>query len=58
MARLHFSVLDGWWVEGYQPEAGWALTNEITYEDPSLQDDLDAEIIYSLLGTGSYSGFL
>ena len=46
---LHFSVLDGWWVEGYQPEAGWALTNEITYEDNNLQDDLDAEIIYSLL---------
>lgn len=46
---LHFSVLDGWWVEGYQPEAGWALTNEITYEDNGLQDDLDAEIIYSLL---------
>jgi glucan phosphorylase len=36
-------------VEGYQPEAGWALTNETTYEDPGLQDDLDAEIIYSLL---------
>jgi phosphorylase/glycogen(starch) synthase len=46
---LHFSVLDGWWVEGYQPEAGWALTNEATYEDSGLQDDLDAEIIYSLL---------
>ena len=46
---LHFSVLDGWWVEGYQPEAGWALTNEITYEDGNLQDDLDSEIIYSLL---------
>ncbi len=46
---LHFSVLDGWWVEGYQPEAGWALTNEITYEDNNLQDDLDSEIIYSLL---------
>ncbi len=46
---LHFSVLDGWWVEGYQPEAGWALTNETTYDDPGLQDDLDAEIIYSLI---------
>jgi len=45
---LHFSVLDGWWVEGYQPEAGWALTNETTYEDQAFQDDLDAEIIYSL----------
>ncbi len=45
---LHFSVLDGWWVEGFQPEAGWALTNERTYDDQSFQDDLDAEIIYSM----------
>jgi phosphorylase/glycogen(starch) synthase len=45
---LHFSVLDGWWVEGYQPEAGWALTNARTYEDQQFQDDLDAEIIYSI----------
>ena len=45
---LHFSVLDGWWVEGYQPEAGWALTNERTYENQAFQDNLDAEIIYSL----------
>ena len=45
---LHFSVLDGWWVEGYQPDAGWALTNERTYENQHFQDDLDAEIIYSL----------
>jgi glycogen phosphorylase/synthase len=46
---LHFSVLDGWWVEGYEPEAGWALTNERTYDNPQFQDDLDAEIIYSIL---------
>ncbi len=45
---LHFSVLDGWWVEGYQPDAGWALTNERTYENQSFQDNLDAEIIYSI----------
>jgi len=45
---LHFSVLDGWWVEGYKPEAGWALTNERTYENQTFQDNLDAEIIYSL----------
>lgn len=45
---LHFSVLDGWWVEGYQPDAGWALTNERTYENQEFQDNLDAEIIYSL----------
>jgi glycogen phosphorylase/synthase len=45
---LHFSVLDGWWVEGYQPDAGWALTNESTYDNQEFQDNLDAEIIYSL----------
>jgi phosphorylase/glycogen(starch) synthase len=46
---LHFSVLDGWWVEGYQPDAGWALSNETAYDDRNLQDDLDAEIIYTML---------
>ncbi len=45
---LHFSVLDGWWVEGYQPDAGWALTNERTYDNQQFQDDLDTEIIYSI----------
>ncbi len=45
---LHFSVLDGWWVEGYKPDAGWALSNERTYDNQGYQDDLDAEIIYSL----------
>jgi glycogen phosphorylase/synthase len=46
---MHFSVLDGWWVEGYKPDAGWALTNVRTYEHQEFQDDLDAETIYSLL---------
>ncbi len=45
---LHFSVLDGWWIEGFQPDAGWALTNARTYEDQQFQDDLDSEIIYSI----------
>lgn len=46
---LHFSVLDGWWVEGYQKDAGWALPLEKTYSQPSYQDELDAELIYTLL---------
>ncbi len=45
---IHFSVLDGWWVEGYQPDAGWALTNERTYDEQNFQDDLDSEIIYTI----------
>lgn len=46
---LHFSVLDGWWVEGYQPDAGWALPQERTYLQQEFQDELDAELIYSIL---------
>lgn len=46
---LHFSVLDGWWVEGYKKDAGWALPEEATYDVNDLQDDLDAETIYNIL---------
>jgi phosphorylase/glycogen(starch) synthase len=46
---IHFSVLDGWWVEGYRAFAGWALTKKRTYENQDLQDDIDAETIYNML---------
>ncbi len=46
---LHLSVLDGWWVEGYLPDAGWALPFERTFLDQEMQDELDADHIYTLL---------
>jgi glycogen phosphorylase len=46
---LNFSVLDGWWLEGYVKGAGWALTEKRTYENDMYQDQLDAATIYSLL---------
>jgi glycogen phosphorylase len=46
---MNFSVLDGWWLEGYRADAGWALPLENTYEDPSLQNELDAESMYNIL---------
>lgn len=46
---LHFSVLDGWWVEGYTENAGWALPQKRTYDNQDFQDELDAETIYYLL---------
>ena len=46
---IHFSVLDGWWVEGYRAYAGWALPKKKTYENQDLQDDIDAETIYNML---------
>jgi len=50
---LNFSVLDGWWYEGYRfnEKAGWALTDKRTFspEQQALQDKLDAATIYSML---------
>jgi len=46
---LNFSVLDGWWAEGYKQNAGWALKEEQTYENPQFQDELDAETVYSII---------
>ena len=46
---MHFSVLDGWWVEGYKPGAGWALPIEQAYEDDNFQNELDAATIYQIL---------
>ena len=46
---MHFSVLDGWWVEGYQKDAGWALPQERTYDDQNYQNELDAATIYATI---------
>ncbi len=46
---LNFSVLDGWWLEGYVKGAGWALTEKRTYQNQEHQDQLDAVTIYSIL---------
>ena len=46
---LNFSVLDGWWLEGYVKGAGWALTEKKTYQNQEHQDQLDAATIYSML---------
>jgi starch phosphorylase len=46
---LNFSVLDGWWYEGYRQGAGWSLTEKRTYDNQEYQDQLDAATIYSML---------
>ncbi|MBQ1906415.1 MAG: alpha-glucan family phosphorylase, partial [Bacteroidales bacterium] len=46
---MHFSVLDGWWVEGYRQGAGWALPQERTYDDQYYQNELDSATIYTIL---------
>lgn len=46
---VNLSVLDGWWYEGYREGAGWALTDQRTYQNQDYQDRLDASTIYSML---------
>ncbi len=46
---MNFSVLDGWWAEGYTKGAGWAIEEKRTYLEQDMQNMLDAEIIYSKL---------
>ena len=46
---MNFSVLDGWWVEGYRENAGWALDEKRIFENQNYQDELDVETIYNKL---------
>ncbi len=46
---MNFSVLDGWWCEGYRENAGWELNEKNTYENTAFQDELDVETIYNKL---------
>ena len=45
----NLSVLDGWWVEGYNGANGWAFGDGDELDDHEAQDVRDAEALYSLL---------
>ncbi|MCX8026199.1 MAG: alpha-glucan family phosphorylase, partial [Thermanaerothrix sp.] len=44
---LNFSVLDGWWREGFNGKNGWAIGEEKDYTDPNEQDERDAQSLYA-----------
>ncbi len=46
---LNFSVLDGWWAEGYNGVNGWAIGDETEYTDLDAQDKADANSLYDTL---------
>ncbi|MBU1660174.1 MAG: alpha-glucan family phosphorylase [Chloroflexi bacterium] len=46
---LNFSVLDGWWREGYNGRNGWAIGDEVDLDDHEMQDQIDAESLYDTL---------
>ena len=45
---LNFSVLDGWWIEGFDGENGFAI-GDLTETDDETADASDAEALYSTL---------
>jgi len=46
---LNFSILDGWWREGYNGSNGWAIGDEADCADPNQQDAKDAASLYDVL---------
>ncbi|MGW8143539.1 MAG: alpha-glucan family phosphorylase [Anaerolineales bacterium] len=46
---INFSVLDGWWREGYNGSNGWAIGRDVDYDNPNLQDEEDAISLYDIL---------
>jgi len=46
---INFSVLDGWWPEGYNGKNGWAIGSEIELSDHDQQDKVDSESFYEVL---------
>jgi starch phosphorylase len=50
---LNFSILDGWWDEGYTPAVGWAIGNGEEYAESAekLQDQIESEALYNVLET-------
>jgi starch phosphorylase len=46
---INFSVLDGWWQEGFNGDNGWAIGDETEYASPEEQDARDAASLYDTL---------
>ncbi|MBQ6860093.1 MAG: alpha-glucan family phosphorylase [Clostridia bacterium] len=46
---INFSILDGWWYEGYDGENGWAIGDDTEYTNYEVQDNADSQSIYNIL---------
>ncbi len=46
---LNLSILDGWWVEGYDGDNGWAIGAGEEYTDLNYQDEVESRALYELL---------
>ena len=48
---INFSVLDGWWAEGYNQENGWTIGTNAEYNSYEEQDIADSQSMYRTLET-------
>ncbi len=46
---LNFSILDGWWREGFNGLNGWAIGDDIDYASTQEQDEADTDSLYDTL---------
>ncbi|HEV9038189.1 MAG TPA: alpha-glucan family phosphorylase [Puia sp.] len=46
---LNLSELDGWWVEAYRPEVGWALGDGLEHGNDPTVDRQEAQALFALL---------
>lgn len=46
---LNLSILDGWWVEGYDGDNGWAIGAGEEYTDLNYQDEVESRALYDLI---------
>ncbi len=46
---LNFSILDGWWREGFNGQNGWAIGGDRDFDDEQAQDEAEAESLYTIL---------
>ncbi len=46
---INFSILDGWWCEGYNGKNGWSIGDDTYYDNEYNQDNADSDSIYDIL---------
>ena len=46
---INFSILDGWWAEGYNQENGWTIGTNAEFTSYEEQDDADSQSMYRTL---------
>ncbi len=46
---INFSVLDGWWAEGYNQKNGWRIGYNKEYDSYEAQDITDSQTLYETL---------